>query len=134
MPQVFGAVITSLLLILYCYCLKRMHHVNVCLNFSQKPCLPESVGEVIPLMFNMVGGLISALVIAVLAITPPKKILPHAFEGPYPTLRKIVVVTYVVVWVASGVFLIGDWIKFETVLPDFSTAAKAWFGLVVGAG
>ena len=97
--------------------------------------------EGISLVMTLVGGLISALVISVLAVTPPN-------EGPPSTLlrnfnanhddvpgRWLTGLTYLYlsVWVLTGVaaVLFGVVFDYPRPVPELTAMAKAWLGLAI---
>jgi hypothetical protein len=93
-----------------------------------------------------IGGLVAALVIAELAVTPPGmspgvRLFAAAPADPqHPPApgrsAKFVTWIYLLVWVATGVtaLVVGDWLNADAPLPELADLGKAWFGLAVAAG
>ena len=78
-------------------------------------------------------SLLSALVVAVLAITDPKEGTLAALAGPkYEKLLKYVMATYLFAWIATGAaaFIVGVMMYPDLLLP-FSDTGKTWLGLAV---
>ncbi|HTA66109.1 MAG TPA: hypothetical protein VK753_11440 [Xanthomonadaceae bacterium] len=84
------------------------------------------------------GGLVSALVIAELAITRPgetpavRMLEPHATDKARRRLR-LVAIAYLVVWFFAGAaaFLFG--LGHPLVLPPLTGVGQSWFGIAVAA-
>ena len=84
------------------------------------------------------GGLVSALVIAELAITNPGDIPAARVLRPHPTDKakkrlRMVALAYLVVWFLAGAtaFAFGLW--HPKVLPPLTSVGQAWFGIAVAA-
>lgn len=150
---IFGAVVAILLLILYAYASGQAIRTAYCLSAPQK-CHCEDppkctrppdfnnkynkeLTEPILFVLTLIGSLVSALVVAVLAITPPSKPIGFALlNNDEPGPQKIVTVVatiYVVVWFICGVALVIAYIKFENAVPAVASGAKSWLGLAVAA-
>jgi len=93
-----------------------------------------------------VGGLVSALVIAELAVTKPGDKFAGRFlvrsDPNTPAPGKLstffvtfITIAYVVVWVLLGfwAFVVGE-MKFPDKVPALTSYAQAWLGLAVAAG
>ncbi|HTD29097.1 MAG TPA: hypothetical protein VK660_06865 [Xanthomonadaceae bacterium] len=84
------------------------------------------------------GGLVSALVIAELAVTRPGEIpaarllTPHATDKARKRLR-IVAIAFLVVWFFAGAtaFMVG--LTHPKVLPPLTSVGQSWFGIAVAA-
>ena len=84
------------------------------------------------------GGLVSALVIAELAITRPGEIpaarvlTAHATDKAKKRLR-VVTTVYLIVWFMAGAsaFLIG--LSHPKILPPLTSVGQSWFGIAVAA-
>jgi hypothetical protein len=93
---------------------------------------------------STIGGLVAALVIAELAVTPPSsspgvrlfRAAPVGAALPQPpTARaKLVSWIYLLIWVVTGVTaLVVGWLNADT-LPALTDLGKSWFGLAIAAG
>jgi hypothetical protein len=90
---------------------------------------------------NLIGGLVSALVIAELAVTEPGS-TPVAralvsVSATRPTLAQagsIVIVLYLVVWVATGLaaYVVGT-MWWPQALQPLTDLGQGWLGLAVAA-
>jgi hypothetical protein len=98
----------------------------------------ETPAEPIITILNLVGGLVSALVIAALAITPPAANPAHFFGVASGTrlertAASVVVSGYLLVWLGCGVSLLVRWMQVPDASPILSAAAKSWLGLAIAA-
>ncbi|MFL6285302.1 MAG: hypothetical protein ACJ74Q_19345 [Pyrinomonadaceae bacterium] len=91
-------------------------------------------------ILNLVGGLVSALVIAQLAVTDPKAppgaslVDPQNTSDLMKTTVTIVSTVYVAVWVACGLAaLVVGYLRYPNVVPQLTASAKSWLGLAVAA-
>jgi hypothetical protein len=108
--------------------------------------LPKELGTVL----SLVGGLVSALVISVLAVTPPDKspattllatinpvgVAPViAISGLTETVTKILTYTYLSIWLVSGMVAVVYVFSrdFSHEIPELTAVAKSWFGIAVAA-
>jgi hypothetical protein len=100
-----------------------------------------------------ISGLIAALVIAELALTPPTEVpagrafaaaaLPgQPAQAPGPTAKWVANI-YLIIWLACGVlaYVVGDWLRepgLPAPAPDglqaLTDVGKSWLGLAVAAG
>jgi len=91
------------------------------------------------LILNVVGGLVSALVIAELAITQPgelpsPQLLKRRMSRSSKKLRTILSTTFIIVWIVCGVISIVIYVLYPNVTPAaLSEFAKAWLGLALAA-
>jgi len=84
------------------------------------------------------GGLVSALVIAELALTKPGEVpgahllTAHASADALERLR-IITTIYLIVWFFAGAtaFLFG--LMHPKVLPPLTSVGQAWFGIAIAA-
>lgn len=138
----FGGLIAVILLGLYAYATVDAIQAALCIG-SGGPCpgYPNNrLSEGVETVLNLVGGLVSALVIAQLAITPPGDAPGAGLVADSATNRSknivaVIAVTYVVVWVACGLAaLIVGYMKYPNAVPQLTAAAKSWLGLAVAAG
>src|SRR5262245_37230767 len=134
--RVFSGLITVVLLGLYLYAVWTVHSAVRCLNTPGCTKYTQELSDPILTILNLVGGLVSALVIAILAITPPGQLVSGTFGAQKPIAKwftEIVSILYLVAWVASGVLLLWDWLRFPNTIPAVATTARSWLGLAVGA-
>ena len=132
----FGAIIVIILLVLYVYTLWWAIELAVTgPNPVEK--LPEGVSRTMA----TVGGLVSALVIAQLAVTDPKEpfkwpaIPSTGFWGKISDwIVPVTKVVYVLFWIVLGfaAFVVGELWHPDKVVP-LTTFAQAWLGLAVAA-
>lgn len=135
----FGTVVAFILLGFYVYAIYLAVRVTLCL--SQSGCAAynrDSITNGMTLVLTLVGGLISALVVAELAITKPGE-APAArmIQAGAPTTStaiKVVATVYIIVWLAAGVmaFVVGV-MQHDGVVQQLTDVGKSWFGLAVAA-
>ncbi len=89
---------------------------------------------------SLIGGLVSALVIAELAITEPGKapvarVLDSDASVSAARFVKIVTGIYLLVWVVAGLtaFVVG-YLQHPGVLQPLTDLGQSWLGLAVAAG
>jgi predicted NBD/HSP70 family sugar kinase len=87
---------------------------------------------------SVVGGLVSALVIAELAVAQPgdplaKRTLAQNASKLAVRVTSIVAMFYVLVWIVAGLmaFMVG--LYHPTELPALTTLGQAWLGLAVSS-
>jgi len=135
----FGGLIAIILLGLYAYATVDAIAAALCL--AAGPCDTYSHGltEGVQTVLNLVGGLVSALVIAQLAITQPGAapgagLLADNATDISKNMVKIISVVYVAVWVVCGLAaLIVGYLKYPDKVPELTASAKSWLGLAVAA-
>jgi hypothetical protein len=95
--------------------------------------------EGVNLILNVVGGLVSALVIAELAITQPGQ-LPSAQilkRKPLKSSKRtatIISTAFIVVWLLGGALSVLMYLLYPNILPAaLSEFAKAWLGLALAS-
>ena len=93
----------------------------------------DAVGQVL----NIVGALVSALVVAVLAITPPQKTfesLGRTFASAGPSIVVGLIATcYLLVWLGCGILLVVVWMRTPVPADALNAAARSWLGIAVAA-
>jgi hypothetical protein len=119
--SIVSAVIAVLLLGLYAYAVFVLVR-----DPSAQPSEPVAT------IVNLVGGLVSALVVAVLAITPPSSATIRALVASQSATGWLSVV-YLGVWLACGVTLVVRWIQVPAANSALVSAAKSWLGLAIAA-
>ncbi len=136
---IFGGLIAVILLALYAYSMAVSIQMTLCIVHG--PCSPDSkeLNEGIMTVLNLVGGLVSALVVAELAVTPPGdapsgRSLSIDVPAATKKVRTIITFIYILVWVICGVAaLYIGYLKYPNVVPALTNAAKSWLGLAVAA-
>ena len=138
MGVVFGAAVALVLLFFYGYAVTTA----IGLVWEGQSLTPEAI-KGFETSFSepilLIGGLVSALVIAVLAITPPKEDPARNFlaaDASTAVVRgsQAVVWCYLAAWFVLGVaaYFYGR-IKYPDALPILTSHAKTWFGFAVSA-
>jgi len=95
--------------------------------------------EGVNLILNVIGGLVSALVIAELAITrpgdlPTAEILQKRVARASKRVVKIVSTVFVIVWLVGGTASLVMYILYPNAIPAaLSEFAKAWLGLAIAS-
>lgn len=149
---VFGGVLASVLLGLYIYSIVQAIEVSeMCAAAADavanqvpdaKLCPPvkTNLGNV-SYILNLIGGLISATVVGILATTKPNE-LPAADlvernlnASLTRSIASFVPFAYIMVWIFCGVALvIFGLLKYESEpVPPLTAQAKAWLGTAVAA-
>ena|SRR5688572_3978014 len=136
----FGGLVAVILLGLYAYA--TVYSIQAALCLGGGPCTDYSkdLNEGVVTVLNMVGGLVSALVIAQLAITEPGDppgagLLADNAANSTRNIVQVISIAYVAVWAACGLAaLIVGYMKYPNVVPQLTAAAKSWLGLAVAAG
>lgn len=136
---IFGGLIAIILLGLYVYSVVLAVMAVQCLIAPGCQGYSKDLNEGIVSVLNLVGGLVSALVIAELAVTDPSG-QPNgaslAINIPAATKKvvKLISTLYILVWVACGLasFVVGV-LQHPNVVPALTTSAQSWLGLAVAA-
>ena len=93
----------------------------------------------INLILNVVGGLVSALVVAELAVTnpgelPSAQLLRRRMSRSSKQLRTILSTAFIIVWILCGVISIIIYVLYPNQTPAaLSEFAKAWLGLAIAS-
>jgi hypothetical protein len=139
MQAIFGGLIAVLLLGLYVHLIRIATLIVHCSMVTGCTAYPVSMfNEGMAQALSVIGGLISALVIAELAITKPGElpavgaVRTAAAPNP-PALLKAISLVYVLVWIAAGFWAFIQGVYHPTVLPALTTLGQAWLGLAVAA-
>ncbi len=139
MKAVFGGVIATVLLGIYLHLIGVGYQVVDCLNTAGCTKLTASYfNEGMAQALSIVGGLVSALVIAELAATKPGEAPAARALAPDATARskmilKWVTAIYILVWIIAGLvaFFIGLYHPKD--LPPITSLGQAWLGLAVAS-
>jgi len=141
MKLLFGGFIAIILLLLYEYAVYEALAVVMCV--SKSGCTQYTVDSFTPGFshaMSLIGGLVSALVIAELAVTKPGEApVARALGGAAasPTLSwtlTIVTAIYLMVWVLGGLaaYVIGT-MWYPGKLQPLTDLGQSWLGLAVAA-
>jgi ABC-type thiamin/hydroxymethylpyrimidine transport system permease subunit len=139
MRALFGGTIAVVLLAIYVRLVWVGYQLVSCATGGEcDPRAPRDLNEGMAQALTVIGGLVSALVIAELAITQPGdapagRVLAADASERAKTILKFVTATYVVVWLITGLvaFLVG--LNHPKVLPPFTSVGQSWLGLAVAS-
>jgi quinol-cytochrome oxidoreductase complex cytochrome b subunit len=126
MASIVSGVIVVFLLVLYVYAIKQL---------VDKPT--EEPTPQVATILTLVGGLVSALVVSVLAITPPGDNVARVFldsKGLLIPGLAILSWAYLGVWFLCGAALVVKWMGTKGPAQTLRNAANTWLGLAVAAG
>ena len=107
-----------------------------------KPCDAQksNLGNV-SLILNLIGGLVSATVVGVLAATKPndlpgKGIFNQSLDGAVQSLSAYIPLVFILAWIFCGLTMVvfGLLIYENDPVPPLTAQAKAWLGAAVAAG
>ncbi|MGN7917595.1 MULTISPECIES: hypothetical protein [Lysobacter] len=134
MHRIFGGLISVILLGVYVHLITVAVEVVNCGGAPNCTVFNDGMAQA----FSVIGGLVSALVIAELAIAKPgeapgTRVLDSgASVGAVRTVT-IVSVAFVLVWIGAGLtaFMVG--LYHPKGLPVLTTHGQAWLGLAVSA-
>jgi hypothetical protein len=142
MKNSFGGAIEVVLLGIYVHLLRVAYQlVDKCGNLPGG-CTPEQLAagfnDVMSQALAVIGGLVSALVIAELAVTAPgqvpaARVLTADATPLARTILKWVTIAYVFVWLLAGLAAFLKGMYHPKVLPAFTSLGQAWLGLAVAA-
>jgi hypothetical protein len=139
MQAIFGGIIAVILLGLYVHFIRVATSIVHCSLTPACTVYPVSMfNEGMAQALSLIGGLVSALVIAELAVTKPGElpavgaIRTAAAPNP-PALLKAISLVYVLVWIAAGFLAFIQGVYHPTVLPALTTLGQAWLGLAVAS-
>jgi hypothetical protein len=136
---IFGGAITGTLLILYTFAVTYMT-VLVYRAGQARPDKAIEFSSGLVYVATMVGGLVSALVIAKLAITKPGRnpgvMRVTADESGTPNVWVTRLgVAYLVVWLLTGLFaLVVGTMLYPNVNQTLNDIGTTWLGLAVASG
>ncbi len=137
-PMLFGLVLALVLLLLYALTMCFMVYSVICT--ASQACgseIPITDGMVF--VFTTVGGLVSALVISQLAITPSGEHPAANFvsrDTPESFRQKLqaVLTIYLVVWILAGfAALVVGVMLYPGINKTLSDAGMTWIGVVLAA-
>jgi hypothetical protein len=136
---IFGGVIAVVLLGIYIHLLRIAYLIADCV--SQVGCTsrtPADFNDVMAQTLNVIGGLVSALVIAELAITKPgetpaARLLAADASPRSKSVLQTVTITYILVWLVAGLAAFLKGMYHPQVLPPLTSVGQSWLGLAVAA-
>ena len=138
---VFGGLVALILLGLYTYATIYSIIAAQCLSAGPCPRYTKDLNEGIVTVLNLVGGLVSALVIAQLAVTDPGGapggglVDSETLAETSKKVLNVLSVGYILVWLACGLAsVIVGFLQYPDVVPQLTSNAKSWMGLAVAAG
>ena len=129
------SIIAFVLLALYVVLIVTAIVVSFC---TEQPTCLDGFIKVMSSSLATIGGLVSALVVAELAMTKPKTAPTALSLGAAPTttqkpLVKIVALVYLSVWVLTGLSaLLVSWFKPDTLQP-LTDIGQSWLGVAIAA-
>lgn len=139
MKAMFGGAIAVVLLGIYVHLIRVACLIVNCV--SQAGCTAKAPADFNDLMaqtLTVIGGLVSALIIAELAITvpgatPAARMLSAGASPRSESVLKIVTVVYMLVWLVAGLVAFMKGLYHPTTLPALTSAGQSWLGLAVAA-
>jgi len=139
MKEVFGGLIAVALLGLYLHLIRIAIQVAVCVSTAGCTTYPAGYfNDGMAQALSIIGGLVSALVIAELAATRTGEVplaramAPDASRWTIGTV-KIVAVLYVLAWIVAGFAAFWVGLYHPDGLPPLTTLGQAWLGLAVSS-
>jgi ABC-type thiamin/hydroxymethylpyrimidine transport system permease subunit len=139
MQAAFGGVIAVILLGIYVHLIRVAYLVVDCVATSG--CTRYSAtyfNDGMAQTLSIVGGLVSALVIAELAVTKPgetpvARILAADASNLSKSVLRAVTVVYIITWIAAGLFAFFVGLYHPQELPPLTNLGQAWLGLAVAS-
>lgn len=139
MKSIASGLIAIVLLVFYAHLVHYAAQVVSCV--SQSGCTAYALTDfnsVKAQAMSVLGGLVSALIVAELAITKPgdsigARVLAADASKKAKNVLKWVTGIYILVWLSTGAyaFLIG--LEHPDVLPALSSVGQAWLGLSIAS-
>jgi hypothetical protein len=129
------SIIAFVLLALYVVLIVTAIVISFC---SDQPACLDGFSKVMSTSLATIGGLVSALVVAELAMTKPKTTPTARSFGTDETttkkpLIKIVALVYLGVWVLAGLAaLLVSWFKPDALQP-LTDIGQSWLGVAIAA-
>ena len=138
MHLLFGGLISVILLAVYVHLVRVAVKVVYCVAPACTDYPATYFNDGMAQALSVIGGLVSALVIAELAVAkageaPARRALAKDASNLAVRTVSIVATFYVLVWIGAGLtaFLIGLYHPKE--VPPLTTLGQAWLGLAVSA-
>ena len=139
MKSMFGGAIAVVLLGIYLRLICVAYNIVDCVNKSGCTArTPADFNDVMAQTLTVIGGLVSALVIAQLAITqageaPGARMLSDDASETSKSILKIVTIVYILVWLVAGLVAFMKGMYYPKVLPSLTSIGQTWLGLAVAA-
>lgn len=139
MRALFGGTIAVVLLGIYVHLVSLGYGIVDCVTSPRCSARTASdFNDVMAQTLTVIGGLVSALVIAELAITKPgdapgARVLSGTISVNAERVLKIVTAVYILVWLAAGLAAFIKGMYHPKVLPPFTSVGQSWLGLAVAA-
>ena len=136
----FGGLIAVILLGIYVRLITFASQIVHCVDHPGCATYSaSSFNDQMAFALSTIGGLVSALVIAQLAITTPGTPPGANLLGPESTPKaiaavRLITIAYVLVWLAAGFWAFMITMYHPAALPPFTDLAHAWLGLAIAAG
>jgi len=132
---IFGGAIACILIGIYLYLI----WIAVTVVTAQTAGIEAEFNDQMAAALSLIGGLVSALVIAELAVTKPGEMpLQRAYpqnDKPYTkNFIRIASVGYVIVWIITGLIAFLVSLRKPDVLQPLTDLGQTWLGLAVAAG
>lgn len=138
---IFGGMIAIILLGFYVWSIVDAVSVVQCKNAARANCPEFSTN--MSYILNTLGALISSTVVGVLGATkssefPVQKTLENTLKGKLRETPKMLTAlmpsVFILAWLICGVItVIYGFILSNDLVPPFTAAAKAWFGVALAA-
>jgi hypothetical protein len=140
MQGLFGGLIAVILLGVYVNLIRIAYLIVDCSIHSRCSQYPVALfNDQMAYTLSTIGGLVSALVIAELAVTKPgdppgAKLLGGSPGSVALSTVKIVSVAYLLIWAGAGFWAFMISMYHPKVVPALDDLGHAWLGLAVAAG
>ncbi len=134
-----GTFVAITVLSLYAYSVVFSIMAALCLSRSGCQTYTPELNEGITTVLNLVGGLLAALVVAELAVTPTgeapaARLLANNITENAKKIAGWVSIAYLVVWVILGVaVVVVGFLQHPNTVPALTAAARSWMGLAIAA-
>lgn len=133
--MIFGTVIALILLGLYSYLVWTAIAIVGC---APQPACLKDFNDQMGSSMALIGGLVSALVIAELAITKPgdtpmARTLGTQVSARAETYVRWTTIAYLGIWVVTGLSAFVVAFRHPSVLQQLTDIGQAWFGLAIAA-
>ena len=134
--RLFGSAIALVLIVVYAYLIVTAGRAAACT--PQPACGPDFNDSMASAM-ALIGGLIAALVVAVLTETRPgeapgRGVLRDTASERLVMITTIVTGGYLAVWIVTGLFAFLMGVKHPGAVPALDTLGQSWLGIAVAAG
>lgn len=136
--KVGGAIALVLLFVYVLLIWNGMRTVNCALTTGCTAHTVDGFNTVMAQYLSTIGGLVSALVVAELAITKPgevpaARLVAQGASERSKSIFKWVTSLYLLVWLLAGVSALLTGMFHPTTLPPLTSVGQSWFGIAVAA-